>query len=135
MKRHIIIVDKCCFCKRDGEYVDHLLLHCDMTYALWTNIFNCFGMSWVMPRRVIDLFACWWKSGRPMSAAIWKIVSICIFWCVWKEKNLRCFEDLKSSIEDILALFFHTLYLWTVVFLSPLAISFVDFLVCFSIPS
>jgi len=113
MKRHIIIVDKCCFCKRDGEYVDHLLLHCDMTYALWTNIFNCFGMSWVMPRRV----------------------SICIFWCVWKEKNLRCFEDLKSSIEDILALFFHTLYLWTVVFLSPLAISFVDFLVCFSIPS
>jgi hypothetical protein len=57
-KRHIIIVDRCCLCKRDGESMNHLLLHYDVAYALWTNIFNRFGMSWVMPRRVIDLFAC-----------------------------------------------------------------------------
>jgi hypothetical protein len=117
------------------ESVDHLHLHCDVTSALWNNIFTCFGMSWVMPRRVIDLFACWWKSGRPMSVVIWKMVPICILWCVWKEINLRCFEDLESSMEDILASFFHTLYLWMVAFLSPLSISFADFLVRFSIPS
>jgi len=63
------------------------------------------------------------------------MVPSCIFWCVWKEKNLRCFEDLESSMEDILASFFHTLYLWTVVFFSPLSIYFADFLVRFSIPS
>jgi hypothetical protein len=33
-KRHIIIVDRCCLCKRDGESVDHLLLHCDVAFAL-----------------------------------------------------------------------------------------------------
>jgi hypothetical protein len=88
-----------------------------------------------MQRRVIDLFACWWKSGRLRSTAIWKMVPICIFWCVWREINLRCFKDLESSMEDILASFFHTLYLWTVVFLSPLTISFANFLVRFSIPS
>jgi hypothetical protein len=88
-----------------------------------------------MPRRVINLFACWWKFGRPRSAAIWKMVSICIFWCIWKEKNLRYFEDLEGSIEDILVLFFHKMYLWTVAFLSPLSISFADFLVRFSILS
>jgi hypothetical protein len=38
-------------------------------------------------------------------------------------------------MEDILATFFHTLYLWTMAFLSSLSISFVDFLVRFSIPS
>jgi hypothetical protein len=38
-------------------------------------------------------------------------------------------------MEDILASFFHTLYLWTVVFLSPLSINFADFLGRFSIPS
>jgi hypothetical protein len=92
-------------------------------------------MSWVMPRRVIDLFACWWKFGRPKSAATWKMVPICIFWCVWRERNLICFEDLESSMEDILASFFHTLYLWTLAFLSPLTISFADFLVRFFIPS
>jgi hypothetical protein len=88
-------------------------------------------MSWVMSGRVIDLFAYWWKSGRPMSAAIWKMVPICIIYCVWKERNLRCFKDLNSSIEDILASFFHTLYLWTMIFLSPLSISYADFLVFF----
>jgi hypothetical protein len=36
-----------------------------------------------------------------------------------RKKNLRCYEDLESSMEDILAMFFHTIYLWTVAFLSP----------------
>jgi hypothetical protein len=45
---------------------------------------------------------------------------ICIFGCVWKERNLKCFEDFESSMGDILTSFFHTLYLWTVAFLSPL---------------
>jgi hypothetical protein len=85
-------------------------------------------LSWVK-------IACWWNSGRPRSAAIWKMVPICIFWCVWKERNLRRFEDVESFMEDILAIFFHTLYLWTVVFLSLLSLSFVDFLACFSLPS
>jgi hypothetical protein len=58
-KRHIIIVDKCFLCKRDGESVNHLLLHCDVASTMWNNIFTRFGMSWVMPSRVIDLFACW----------------------------------------------------------------------------
>jgi nitrogen fixation-related uncharacterized protein len=46
-----------------------------------------------------------------MSLAIWKMVPTCLFWCVWKERNSRCFEDLKRSLEDILASFFSTLYL------------------------
>jgi hypothetical protein len=25
---------------------------------------SLFGLSWVMPRRVIDLFACWWTTGN-----------------------------------------------------------------------
>jgi len=49
------------------------------------------------------------------------------------ERNLRRFEDLKSSMEDILALFFHTLYIWTMAFLSPPSLSYVNFLVRFSL--
>jgi hypothetical protein len=58
-KRHIIIVDRCCLCKRDEESMDHFLLHCDVASALWNHIFTQFGMSRVMPKGVIDLFACW----------------------------------------------------------------------------
>jgi len=110
-KRHVILVDRCCMCKRDGKLVDHLLLHCDVAYALWSALFTRFGLSWVMPRRVIDLFACWWTFGRPRSVEIWKMVPACLLWCVWKEMNNRCFEDLERSLEDILASFLHTLYL------------------------
>jgi len=92
-------------------------------------------MSWVMHRRVIDLFARWRNSEKLRSVAVWKMVPICIFWCVWKEINLRCFEDLESYMEDILASFFHTLYFWTLAFLSLLSLSFVDFLIRFSLPS
>jgi hypothetical protein len=115
--------------------VDHLLLHCDVAFTLWNHVFSRFDMSWVMPRRVVDLFACWWKVGRSRSAAAWKMVPICILWCVWKERNLRCFKDLKNSMENIVASFLHMLYLWTKAFLSPVSISFSDFLVRFSLPS
>jgi hypothetical protein len=81
------MVDRCCLCKRNGESVDHLLLHCDVASTLWGALFTHFGMSWVMPRRVIDLFT-WWTFERPMSAAIWKMVQICLFWCLWKEINI-----------------------------------------------
>jgi hypothetical protein len=134
-KRHLIIVDRCCLCKRDGESVDHILLHCDVASALWNNIFSRFGISWVMPRRVIDLLAGWWKSGRPQSATIWKMVPICIFWCVWKERNRRCFENLEGSLEEVLESFLLTLYNWSMAFLYPISVNYADFIVRFSLSS
>jgi len=49
------------------------------------------SLQWIisgkgMPKRVIDLFACWWNSRRPRSVEIWKMVPICIFWCVERKK-------------------------------------------------
>jgi hypothetical protein len=38
-------------------------------------------------------------------------------------------------LEEILASFFHTLYLWTVAFVSPLSFTFDEFLVRFSLSS
>jgi hypothetical protein len=57
-------------------------------------------------------------------------VPTCLFFgCVWKEINNGSFEDLERSLEDILTSFFHTLYLWTMSFVSPLSLNFGDFLV------
>jgi hypothetical protein len=83
-----------------------LLLHCDVAFALWSSLFSRFGMSWVMPRRVVDLVACWWSSGRPMSARVWKMASLCLFWCLCRKKNNRSFENLGIILEVILSLFY-----------------------------
>ena len=112
--------------------MDHFLFHCEAASVLWSAIFGRFGISWVMPRRVSKLFACWWSSGRRGTIAVWKMVPTCLFWCLWRERNNRCFEDLERSSEDILSSCLHTLYLWTIAFVSPMSISYNDFLVCFS---
>ena len=53
-KMCIIFLYWCYMCKRCGESVDHLLLHCPIAYELWSSLFFLFGIHWVMPHRVID---------------------------------------------------------------------------------
>jgi hypothetical protein len=33
-KQHVIVVDRCCMCKKNRESVDHLLLHCEVASAI-----------------------------------------------------------------------------------------------------
>jgi hypothetical protein len=66
---------------------------------------------------------------------VWKMVPTCFFWCLWRERNNRSFEDLEGTLEDILSSCFHTLYLWTVAHVYPVSISYNDFLVRFSLSS
>jgi hypothetical protein len=28
---------------------------------------------------------------------VWKMASICLFWCLWRKMNNRSFEDLEST--------------------------------------
>jgi hypothetical protein len=55
-----MVVDWCVICSKNGESVDHLLLDCELTCAICNVFFNWFGLSWVMPTWVVDVFACWW---------------------------------------------------------------------------
>lgn len=80
---HIIVVDWSCMCKRCGESVDHLFLHYEISSALWSVIFSHIGLTWVMPRKVVDLFACWkGLSGCPQGAVVWKIIPTYLLWCI-----------------------------------------------------
>jgi hypothetical protein len=81
-KRQVVVINRCFMCKKDGESVDHLLLHCEVAHALWCNMFSRLGLSWVMPSSVLDLCAYWCSSGRTRNAVVWKMVPICIFWSI-----------------------------------------------------
>ena len=58
-KRHVAVLEWCFMCKRCGELVDHLLLHCSIAYELWSMVFCLFGIHWVMPYKVSELLASW----------------------------------------------------------------------------
>jgi len=47
----------------------------------------------------------------------------------WRQKNIRSFEDRERILEEINSLFLKILYLWAVAYVSPLTISYSDFLV------
>ena len=45
----------CCMCQHHGETADHLLIHCDVAFALWGDVFQMFGIHWVLPENVASL--------------------------------------------------------------------------------
>jgi hypothetical protein len=89
-KRNIVVVDWCCMCKKCGETVDNLLLHCDL--------------AGVMPRWVRDLLAYWRrKIGNSQSEALWKMIPLCLMWYI---RNGRSFEDNERTVMTLKASIF-----------------------------
>ena len=58
-KRKVWIMDWCYMYKCNGESVDHLFLHCLVAMDLWSMVLDLFSVSWVMPKSVVELLACW----------------------------------------------------------------------------
>jgi len=76
-------------CKENEEFVDNVLLHCEVACALWSVFFSRFQLYWAMPSCVVDLFAYWWTSGSTRSVVVWKIVLSYLLWCLWRKMNDR----------------------------------------------
>jgi hypothetical protein len=58
-KRHVTVVNRYCMCKKNGESMDHILLYYEVACATWNVFFSQFGLSLIMPRQVVDLYAYW----------------------------------------------------------------------------
>ena len=100
-------------CKKSGELVNHLL-HCPIAYELWSMVWALFGLQWVMPHGVSDLFLSWQGSfGGYQSIDLWRAVPHCVLWCIWRERNSRWFEGKERSISEFKSLLLHTLLEWS----------------------
>lgn len=44
-------------CFNGKETHEHLFLHCEVAWKLWTDIFNMFGIAWVFPPTVESFLA------------------------------------------------------------------------------
>ena len=113
-KRCVIVFDWCYMCKRWGESVDHLLLHCPIAWELWSLVLCLFGIQWVMPHNVLELFEAWQgKFARHRPIDVWRLVPHCLIWCIWRERNVRSFEGCERSLLEIKSFFLHTLFEWS----------------------
>ena len=111
--RGLDFVDWCIMCRHCGETIDHLLLHCEMAYRLWSFVLITFGLSWVILRSIPDFLFSWWNWLGKHSSQVCNLVPSCILWCIWKERNWQTFEDLDSSGVQMSAFFSGTLFDWS----------------------
>jgi hypothetical protein len=35
---------------------------------------------------------------------------LCLMWCIWRERNVRCFEDREISVVELKNIMFKSLY-------------------------
>jgi hypothetical protein len=85
-KRHVIVMDWCYRCKKTGESIDYLLLHCELAIDLWVLVFCLFGIDWVMPKWVVELLASWrGQFGCHHNLEAWRMASLFVMWYIWRE--------------------------------------------------
>ena len=108
--------------------MDHLLLHCIMTRVLWDLLFSLFGVSCVLPASVRESLLGWKGSLLAKDRRkVWKAGPLCVFWSVWKARNVIVFRDEHLSIQRLKSSFVHHFWLETKVFFVDVPTSLVHF--------
>lgn len=102
MKRGMQLCPRCCFCEQFEETISHLFLHCKMVGQLW-NLFMSFrGISWTILENTGQALESWNLEGNgSANKSRWRIVLTVIWWTIWKERNLRSFENKRSPLYKI----------------------------------
>ncbi|RVX09419.1 hypothetical protein CK203_015227 [Vitis vinifera] len=81
--------------------------------GLWHRLFQLAKMDWVLSRSIFDMLSINYN-GFGLSKrgiVLWQAVSIALIWVVWRERNVRIFEDKARNLE----------YLWdSIYFLASL---------------
>ena len=113
MRRGYSMAGWYCMCRCSGETGDHLLLHCNIAFELWSFIFQSFGIHWVLVGRVIDHLFGWRNWFGKHDSGVWNFVPSCLMWTLWTECKRRIFEDKPSSMDQLKAAFVNSMFDWS----------------------
>ena len=60
------------------------------------------GTNWTMPQRTSQAIESWNNEGSGSTdQSRWRVVPAVIWWTIWKERNMRCFESVSSPLHMI----------------------------------
>jgi hypothetical protein len=127
-KKNIIVAEWCCMCKKSGESIVHLLLHCEVAMEVWNMVCHLFGVMWVMTGSVVECLRSWRvQKGNRTVLQTWRMVPLCVMWCLWREMNARNFEDREIGLMELKKRVIQTLFSWRVMWHSPQVSTLADF--------
>lgn len=72
-------------------------------------VLTLFGISWVMPKDVVELLASRpGKFRKYRDGVIWNMIPHCLMWGIWTERNAHIFEGAERVIHELKMSFFQT---------------------------
>ena len=101
------------------------LLHCEVSGELHSYILTLFGVEWVMLRRGGSIRCSLVKE-------IWRLVPLCVTWCIWHERNSWFFEDVEILVVELQKSMHNMLHMWITAHCSLDVPTLVDFVNLFS---
>jgi hypothetical protein len=85
---------------------------------------------------VLELLTSWGAScGYSPAQEVWRLVPLCLMWCIWQERNVRDFEDVETSMVELRKRLLNTLYIWIASHHSLNVFMYAEFLNLFSVRS
>ena len=107
------LVNHCCLCCCNTEFVDHLLLFCLIAHSLWMYMLRLFEIEWVMPSSVVNLLFSWYHWLGKHSSNIWDLVPDCLMWTIWTKRNRWSFEDEGKIMAQLIEFRQRTIFDWS----------------------
>ena len=88
-------------------------------------------MTWVLSYLVKETLLGWHGPfvGKARKKS-WKVAFLCIFWTVWKERNMLAFDNAEFSVQRMKNSFVYNLWSWSRVSIDMghFSLSFIDWL-------
>ncbi|CAL5355404.1 unnamed protein product [Camellia sinensis] len=106
-------VNQCIFCKSDLETINHVLLLGPFSWKIWSAIIDWWGLFWVCPGSVVDLFD-WWLGTKfkKKELQIWKVIPLAVVWSIWKLRNDCVVNSAQLNFLEIIELIKVRIAVW-----------------------
>ena len=112
-RRGMFFANRCFMCEEEEENIDHLLIHCKFAKMLWDLLLSIVGISWVFPQSVIHTLLAWQGTAvGKKRRKIWFAAPLCLFWNLWRARNLLVFENEVPSAQRIKVNFVSNFWTW-----------------------
>lgn len=95
--------DVCPLCIESSETTNHVFLHCKLSMGLWHRLFRDVHMDWVPLSSIKDtMFMTSKRLGNTSRGKeLWKLACLSLMWTIWKERNVRIFEDMTRNSKGL----------------------------------
>ena len=113
---------------RNQLQISYLLIHCKFAKRLWDLFLSIVGISWVFRHSVLHTLLAWQGAAvGKKRRKIWFAAPLCLFWNLWRARNLMVFENEAPSAQRIKVNFVSNLWTWANLFSGDYTHSVIDF--------